>query len=182
MCESDKFPSGVIYAIADHVILEIVGGRHHFERIVGFGFFHRKVQQINTVVGANFEMLAGQVEGIKGVLCFTQSHIGGGELQQLLGVSGRKPQRVTAINNIFTQSESHVGDAFVGQLGSNRIKINGSCHARNGRIKSVAIPRPAHLLQHDAHLLFVDDVERGRHVGAAIMVICRGINALNRQT
>ena len=80
---------------------------------------------------------------------------------------------------MLAQAEGEVDDTFIGGLLAYGVEVDGAGHARAVGIEAGAVPVAHHLLQDDGHLLLVDDVGCGAHVGLGAAVIYRGIHALD---
>ena len=88
-------------------------------------------------------------------------------------------QRLSAVHDIFSKSQSQRGNTLLGRLVANGIVVQRAQHTRERRIVEVAIAMTHHLLQYHCHLLLVDNVLRGRHVSLRVAIIDTGIHTLD---
>ena len=100
-------------------------------------------------------------------------------LQHLLRMIRADTERLTAVDDILTQSQSKTGNALLGRFVLDGIEVERTQHTADGGIVIVAMLLPHHLLQHDGHLLLVDDVGCCRHVSLRIFVEHRSVDTLD---
>ena len=92
---------------------------------------------------------------------------------------GADAEGQAAVDDVLAQTEGEADDAFVGALIVDGIVVERASHARDGRIEARAVLLPHDLLDDDGHLLLVDDVARGLHVGFRVLEVDRSIDALD---
>ena len=96
-----------------------------------------------------------------------------------MGMPRRDSQGLPAVDDILAQSECQRGNAFLCFLLTHGIVVERAQHTRHGGIVAVAMVLSDHFLQHDSHLLLVDDIGCRRHVSLGVAVIDRSIDALD---
>ena len=84
---------------------------------------------------------------------------------------GADAQGLPAIDYVFAKSEGEACYAFFGLLVAYGVVVDGAQHAAEVGIVAVGVLSAYHFLQYDGHLLLVDDVARGSHVGLRVFVI-----------
>ena len=83
----------------------IVGRSEILQRTVFVGFSHREFQEIESIVYGEILTHILQIEGIKSGLRFAQCHFSVRHLQHFSRMMGTDAQGLSAIYNIFSQSE-----------------------------------------------------------------------------
>ena len=177
--EGDDLAASLVDAVADNLVVGVVGRGYAVERLVLVGLADAQVQNVETVVHLEVIAYMRHVEGIEARLRLLQRRVHLGGLQHLVGMVGRHTQRLSAVDDIFSQTEGQRRDAFLSQLVANGIIVQRAQHAREGGIEAGAILLAHHLLQDDGHLLLVDDIAGGSHIGLRVLIINGGIDALD---
>ena len=119
------------------------------------------------------------VESIELRLGFTQGHPQLAHLQHLVRMERTDAQGLAAVDDVFSQAERQGGDALLGLLFPDGIVVQGAEDTRDVRVEAAAVVLACHLLENDRHLLLVDDVARGSHVGLGVAVVDGGIDRLD---
>ena len=177
--ESDQLPSARIKSVAYHHVIRIISGSDEIERSVSLRILHMQLEQVESVVEREILPHILQVKRIEPCLRFTQGYLHLACLQHLRRMIRTNAQSQSAVNDVFSQTESQAYDSFFGQFIVDGIIIDGTCHPRNSRIITVAVLRPYHLLQNDCHFLLIDDIAGCLHVGLAVLIIYRSIYSLD---
>ena len=178
--KSNDLAAARIQAVADNLVVGVVGRGNVVEGSVLFGFFDMQLQQIETVVDGEVVAAVAQVEGIEAGLCLAKSYLHFAGLQYLGGVIRRETERQAAVYDILTQSECQIDDTFFGLLVPQGIVVERACHARHAGIEAGTVLVADYFLEDDGHLLLVDDVARGLHVGFGVSEVDGGVNTLDR--
>ena len=92
-------------------------------------------------------------------------------LEHLRGMIGRDAQRLSAIYDILAQSDGERGDTLLCRLLADGVIVQRTEHTRETGIIEITIAFTHHLLQDHRHLLLVDHVLRGEHIGLRILII-----------
>ena len=109
----------------------------------------------------------------------------------MVRVFGRKAQRLSAVNDILSESESNVGNPVLRPFVANGIEIQRTSNPRERWIEirqsipvSIhrVIPRANNLLQNDGHLFLVNQVLGRRQIGLAVAIEHRSVNSFDGRT
>ena len=92
---------------------------------------------------------------------------------------GREAQGHASVHDVLAQAEGQVDNALFCLLFADGVVVERTRHARHGRVVAVAILVAHHLLEDDGHLLLVNDVARGLHVGFRVAEEHRGIHTFD---
>ena len=112
-------------------------------------------------------------------LCVAQCHFHFAHLQHLVGVCGAYAQALSAVHNVFAQSQGQVYGALFGLLVADGIIVDAACHTADDRIETCVVLLAHHFLQDDGHLFLVNHVAGGGHVVLAAAVEHAGIDRLD---
>ena len=162
--------------IEDH---RVVSRNHQPQRVILLGIAHREFEQIEAVVNREILFAPLHVQRIKAGLCIAQRQVEGAGLQYLVRVPGREAQTAAAVDNVFAQTDSQIDHAILGLLVIDGIVVDRAPYPGKRRVIAVAILVAHHLLQDDGHLLLVDDVGGGRHIGLAVGIEYRGVDGFH---
>ena len=177
--ERDDLATVAINAVAQNFVGNVVGRGNSRQRTVVFGLFHLEFQNIKALIDLEITTRVHHVKRIEMGLCLLQGEFQFTRLQDLLRMVGRHAQRLTAIDDVFSESERKVGNALLGLLVADGIVVERAQNAAEGRIVAVAVLQTGHFLQNHGHFFLVDDVRRGGHIGLRIAVEHRRIDALD---
>ena len=146
------------------------------QHLVLVGLSYREIQQVEAVVCLEVEVCLAEVEGEETCLCLSQRYLHLAHLHYLVRLVGVDTQCLSAVHDIFPESESHVHYALLGLLVVDGVVVYGACHARDVRVEPCVVCLPDHLLYYDRHLLLVYDIARGCHVSLGVFIVDRGID------
>ena len=177
--EGDDLTAAFVDAVADNLVYRVEGRGDIGQRTVGIGLLHAQFHDIEAVVDLEVAADVAHVEGIEAGLRVAQCRLHLRGLQHLLGMIGRDAQRLSAVDDILAQSQSQRGDTLLGGLVADGVVVQRTEHARERGIIAVTILTADDLLQDDGHLLLVDDVLRGYHICLRVLVVHRGVDALD---
>ena len=177
--EGDDLPSALIDAVADKLIHWVVGRGNIGERTIGIGLFHTQRLDVEAVVNLEVVTHMRHIQGIEASLRLTQGRFHLRSLQHLGRMIGRHTQGLSAVDDILTQSERETGDTFLGRLVAYWVVVQRAQHAGEIGIVEVAVLLAHHFLQDNRHLLLVDDVLRGEHIGLRVLIINGSIDTLD---
>ena len=177
--EGDNLASALIYTVAYHLVVGVVGRCYIVERPVLVGLLHSQVLDIKSVV--HLEVLAhvGHVQGIESRLRVPQGSLHLACLQHLVGMIRTHAQGLSAIHDIFSQSQCQTCNTLLSLLVADGVIIDRAQHTAEVGIVVVAILMSHHLLQYHSHLLLVYHIARGSHICLRVLVIHRCIHALD---
>ena len=161
------------------MVERVVGRCDIVQRAVLVGFLHLKLEDVEAVVNLKVAVNALHVERIELRLGLLQGRFHLAGLQHLVRVVRTYAQRLSSVNDILAQSERQARNAFLRLLVAYGVIVYRAQHARHVRIVTVAVLLANHFLQYDGHLLLVDDVARGCHISLRVLIIHRGVNALD---
>ena len=119
------------------------------------------------------------VEGIELCLGLLQGNMCLTGLEHFLGVIRTDAQGLTTIHDILAQSQRQGSNTLLGLFIADGIEVQRAEHTAHVGIIVVAILFAHHLLQDDRHLLLVDDIAGGRHIGFGVAVEHRSIDTLD---
>ena len=91
----------------------------------------------------------------------------------------RKAQRCAAVDDIFAEAYCHLGHAVFGFFLAYRIVVERAAHAGERREVEIAVLLAYNFLNDDGHLLLVDDIARGVHIGFRCGIEHRGVDGLD---
>ena len=122
--EGDNLASTLIYTVAYHLVVGVVGRCYIVERPVLVGLLHSQVLDIKSVV--HLEVLAhvGHVQGIESRLRVPQGSLHLACLQHLVGMIRTHAQGLSAIHNIFSQSQCQTCNTLLSLLVANGVIID----------------------------------------------------------
>ena len=177
--EGDYLASALVYAVANHLVVGVVGRGDIVERPVLVGLLHSQVLDVESVIDLEVLAHVGHVEGIESRLRVPQCCLHLARLQHLVWMIWANPQRLTAIHDIFSESQGKTCYSLLSLLVADGIVVDGAQHTAEVGIVVVAILMSHHLLQYHRHFLLVDHITRGSHIRLRVLVIHRGIHALD---
>ena len=177
--EGDYFASSLIDAVADNLVVGVVGRRDAIQCSVLVGLLHPEVQDVEAVIHLEVVAHVAHVQSVEAGLGLFQCRIQLRGLQHLLGVIGTHAQRLSTVHDILAQSQCQRGDTLFRQLVAYGVVVQRAQHPREGGIETLAILFAHHLLQYHRHFLLVYHVRRSRHIGLRVLVVHRGIDTLD---
>ena len=177
--EGDDLPASLVDTVAYDLVVGVVGRREEVERLVLVGLLHAQLEDVESVVDLEVTPHMSHVERIELGLRLAQCRLHLAGLEHLVGVIGAHAQRLPAIDDILAQSECEAGDALLGLLVAYGVVVERSEHATHVGIVVGAVGVSHHFLEDDRHLLLVDDIARGRHVGLGVAVVDRRVDRLD---
>ena len=121
--ERQDFPSAGIITVADNLIVRIVSRNNIFQGTVCVGLLQAQARQVERVVDRKLFRQVLQVERIKTGLRFPKGEIHRTHLQDIVRVTRGETQCLSAIHDIFTQSEGDIGNAIFRLLVADRVEI-----------------------------------------------------------
>ena len=177
--KGDDLSASLVIAVIDTLVRKIEGGGYIAQRSVGVGLLHFQFLDIETVIHLELRARMLHIEGIETCLRLLQGDVHLAHLQNLRGMIGTNAERLTAVNDIFTQSEGQRGNSFLGSLVVDGIIVQRTQHAGDIRIIMVSVLLADHFLQDDGHLLLVNHIGGGCHIRLGVLVIDGGIHTLD---
>ena len=177
--EGDDLATALVDAVADNLVVGVVGGSNAIERLVLIGLLDAKIEDVETIVYLEIIAHMRHVEGIETGLRLLEGCVHLGGLQHLIRMIGRHTQGLSSIHNILTQTQGQRGNALLSQFVANGVIVERAKHTREGGIEASAILLTHHFLQDDSHLFLIDNVGGGSHIGLRVPIINRGINSLD---
>ena len=162
--ERDNLTATLVDAIANNLVIRVIGRSYIVQGAILVGLFDTEFEDIKTIIHLEVSTYVTHVQGIETSLCLPECclHLAG--LQHLVWMIRRHTQRLPAINNIFSQSQSQRSDAFFRFLIAYGIIVERAQHAREVGIVMLVILLAHHFLEDDSHLLLVNDIGCCRHV------------------
>ena len=177
--ERDDLAAALVEAVTDDLVVGVVGGGDALQGAVFVGLLDTQVEDVEAVI--HLEVIADvrHVKRIEAGLRLPQCRLHLRGLQHLMGMMGRDAQRLATVDDVLAQSEGQRGDALLGLLVADGIVVERAQHAAERRIEAGAVLAAYDLLQDDGHLLLVDDIRRGGHVGLGVLVVDGGVDGLD---
>ena len=124
--EGDNLTSAFVDAIADYLVIRIIGRSYIVERAVLVGFLHAQVKYVETIVHLEVFAHVFHVESIESCLCLAQCSFHLACLQHLVRMIRTNPKCLSSIDNILAQSQGETGYALFCLLVADRIIIYGA--------------------------------------------------------
>ena len=177
--ERDNLASTLVVSVAYHLVGGVVGAGNIAQRPVLVGLLHAQIEDIKAVVDLEVVAHMAHIEGVEARLRLPQGDIHLAHLHHLVGMVRADTERLSAVDDIFPQSEGQAGHTFFARLALQRVVVQRTQHTADVGIVAIAVALAHHLLQDDRHLLLVDDVRCGRHISLRILEIDAGIDALD---
>ena len=171
--------SAVVYTVAYHLVVRVVGRRYEAERLVFVSLLHLQFQNIETVVHLEVVAHMRGVESVELGLCLAQRRLHLARLQHLIGMIGRHAQRLSAVHDVFSESQRERGNSVLSLLVAYGIVVERAQHTAEVGIITVVVLLANHLLKYHSHLFLVDDIARGGHVSLRVTVIHGRIDTLD---
>ena len=175
----DLTTTGII-TVTDNLVIRIISGNNIFQGTVRIGFLQSQSLQVKRIIDRELFCQVLQVECIETGLRLPESKIHRTHLQDIVRMTGRETQRLSAIYDIFTQTEGNIGNSVFRLFVTDRIEIQRTGHAGDSRVEMIVVTVADHFLQDDRHLLLIDQVGRGSHISLTVTIKDGSINRLDR--
>ena len=161
-------------------ILVVVGGNHFGESPEAFAFRGRDTVQVDRIVDGGLEFVRLQVECEHRLLRLAHHQLRRRGLQDVARVFRREAEHLVAVHDGLAEAESHFRDTVFRLLVADRVEIDRTGHAREGREEIALVLAAADLLQDDGHLLLGEHVGRGCDIASGRGEVHGGIDTLDR--
>ena len=177
--EGNNLAPFFVGSVVDGLVVGRKGGGDVLQAAICLSLFHLQLENVKAVVHLEVFAYVLHIESIELCLGFTQGHLQLAHLQHLVRMERTDAQGLAAVDDVFSQAERQGGDALFGLLFPDGIVVQGAEDTRDVRVETAAVVLACHLLENDRHLLLVDDVARGSHVGLGVAVVDGGIDRLD---
>ena len=177
--EGDEFRAGRSRRIHHALVLVVIGGDHAGEVAERAAVRDRDAVQVDRVVDAGLELIRLKIKRIHGLLRLRHHQLGCRSLQDIARVFRGETEHLVTVHDGLAQAQGDLGDAVLRRLIADRVEVDRTGHAREGREEIAPVLAAADLLQHDGHLLLGEHVRRGRDVASRRGEIHGGVNALD---
>ena len=101
-------------------------------------------------------------------LCVAQCKVESACLQHFVGMSWRKTQCQTSVNDVFTESYGNFCHSVLGHLVVDGVIVERAAHSCKRWVVVSVVLRASHLLYDYSHLFLVDKIACGGHVCFAV--------------
>ena len=102
--EGDDLATALVDAVADNLVVGVVGGSNAIERLVLIGLLDTKIEDVETIVYLEIIAHMRHVKGIETGLRLLEGSVHLRGLQHLIRMIGRHTQGLSSIHNILTQA------------------------------------------------------------------------------
>ena len=178
--EGQHLAAGTAVGVAKVSVMKIVCGYHIFQRAGLEGVVDGNLRYVEIVVGGEVRRiyLAG-MKAIEESLRVAQGVFERRRGHDMVGMSRRHAQRFAALHDVFAKSGGQFHHALLALFGAYGVIVQAPAHAREVGIIEAVVVVAGHFLEYHGHLLLVDDVAGGVHVGLAVGIEHGGIYRLD---
>ena len=169
----------VVQSISHQLVVWVVSRRNVLQGAIFLGRLDIQLEDVETIVYLKILSHVSRVEGIELRLSLAQRLFQFTGLQDMMRMIRGHTQSLTAIYDVFTQSQSQRGNALLGLFVANGIIIQRAQHTTYLGIIVRTILLAHHFLQDNRHFFLIDQVASSRHVSLGIMIEHRCIHTLD---